>query len=112
MPKSNETKLAEHEIRLGNLERVIPELNSTLKNIDKKLDDNYIARREYDRRVKDQELYNQSIKKELDEIRICMMTKEQFKDFTKSQFWQKVLTFLGGIGTAIIIAMVIEQLTR
>ena len=111
MAKSNETKLAEHEIRLGTLERLIPELTATLKSIDKKLDENYIARREYDKRVQDQELYNQSIKHELDEIRTFMMTKTEFKEFARSQFWQKVLTFLGGLGTAVILWFLVEELS-
>ena len=110
--KTNETKLAEHEIRLGTLERLIPELTSTLKNIDKKLDDNYIARREYDRRVQEQELYNQAIKTELDQIRSCMMTKNEFKDFAKSQFWQKVLTYLGGAGTAVLLALIADAVAK
>jgi hypothetical protein len=111
MAKTHSTILAEHEIRLGQVERLLPELNITLKSIDKKLDTNYINRREYDKHNTDQTLLNMEIKKELDEIKQSMMTQEQFEAFSRSQFWQKLLTFLGGIATPILIALIIYALT-
>lgn len=111
MAKSHTTLLAEHEIRLNQIERLIPDLTATLKNIDKKLDENYISRREYDKRTKDQELFNQQLKSELDSIKENMMTQDQFKDFGRSQMWQKIMTGLGGAGITIIAGLVIYALT-
>lgn len=112
MTKSTATQLAEHEIRISSIEKLLPKIDHSLEAINRKLDDNYISRREYDKRIKDQELYNQSIKTELDTIKENMMTQEDFKEFSRSQFWQKVLTFFGGVGTAILTWFIIHELTR
>lgn len=112
MPKTNTTVIAEHEIRLNQIESILPELSLTLKSIDKKLDENYVARREYDKHLQDQTKYNKAVEKELKEIQETMMTKDQFNAFSRSQFWQKVLTFIGGIATPILIALTIYALTN
>ena len=111
MAKTHTTVLAEHEIRLNQIEGILPELATTLKSIDKKLDENYVARREYDKHLQDQTKYNKNVEKELSEIKACMMTKEEFEAFSRSQFWQKVLTFLGGAGATILIALAIQALS-
>ena len=110
MAKTHTTVLAEHEIRLNQIEGILPELALTLKSIDKKLDENYVARREYDKHIKDQTKYNKGVEKELSEIKDTMMTKDEFESFSRSQFWQKVLTFLGGAGATILVTLAIQAL--
>ena len=110
MAKTHTTVLAEHEIRLNQIEGILPELALTLKSIDKKLDENYVARREYDKHIQDQTKYNKAVEKELSEIKETMMTKDEFESFSRSQFWQKLMTFLGGVGSAVIISLLITQL--
>lgn len=108
MAKAHSTILAEHELRLGQVERLLPELSTTLKSIDKKLDTNYVNRREYDMQRDEQNAVNKVIRQELETIKDTMMTKQDFKEYSQSQFWQKVMTFLGGAGGAVLVALAIH----
>lgn len=111
MEHSDQVQLAKHEVRLNQIEGLLPELSATLKSIDKKLDENFVTRREYDKHYKDQIKHNDSVEDELAHIKKNMMTKKEFQEFKRSQFWQKFMTFLGGIGSAVIVALLIAQLT-
>jgi hypothetical protein len=91
---------------------MIPRVEHALEQINKKLDDNFIGRREYDKHLQLQEESNEALKKELDIIRDTMVTKEEYQRSNHSQFWQKFMTYLGGIGSAALLAIVIYEVTR
>lgn len=109
MQESERVQLAQHEIRLNQNDNALAELVLTMKSIDKKLDENFVTRREYDKHHKDQHRHNKSVEDELADIKENMITKKEFNEFKRSQFWQKFMTYLGGIGSAAIIALVIER---
>lgn len=112
MTKSQETQLALHEQRIGNLEAVMPRIESKIDSLIDKIDDAYVTRKEYTKDYTEQEKLNTKISEELEEIKETMVCKKDFKEYNKSQFWQKALTFFGGLGSAVLLWFIIEELKK
>jgi chromosome segregation ATPase len=112
MIKTTETQIALHEQRLTTLENAYPRFESKIDQILERLDTRVVSKIEYEKDVKDQKDVNKFVEAELETIKSTMVTKSQMADYSRSQFWQKVLTFLGGIGYAILIAVVLYEVNK
>lgn len=112
MTKTNETQIALHEQRLNSLEAAYPRFESKIDQILEKLSTTVVTKIEYEKDVKAQKEVNCTVESELEAIKNSMVTQADMKQYQKSQFWQKVMSVLGGIGISAITWLVIYELTR
>lgn len=112
MTNSSETQLALHEQRISAIEKYSTRVESKLDILIEKIDSRFIARTEYRKDVEDQTAINISVKNELDQIRDTMVTTKDMKRYQKSQFWQKIMTFLGGLGLSAITWIILFELAK
>ena len=110
--KTNETQLALHEQRLNTLEAAYPRFEAKIDQILEKLSTTVVTKSEYEKDVKAQKEVNCTVESELETIKNSMVTQEDMKQYQRSQFWQKVMSVLGGIGISAITWLVINELTR
>lgn len=107
-----ETQLALHEQRITAIEKYSSRVENKLDILIEKIDSRFIARTEYRKDVEDQTAINISVKKELDQIRDTMVTTKDMKTYQRSQFWQKVMTFAGGICMSAITWIILFELSK
>lgn len=112
MTNTTETKIALHEQRINTLELAYPRFESKIDQILEKLNTTVVTKTEYEKDVKEQKCVNQVVEQELATIKDTMVTRTMMKDYTKSQFWQKVITFIGGIVTSALTWLVIYEMSR
>lgn len=107
--KTTETQIALHEQRINTLELAYPRFESKIDQILEKLSTTVVLKVEYEKDVEDQKKVNKAIYAELEDIKSCMVTKSQMESYNRSQFWQKFIT---SVGTAIITALIVYELTK
>lgn len=107
-----ETQLALHEQRITAIEKYSSRVENKLDILIEKIDNRFIGRIEYRKDVEDQTKINISVKKELDEIKDTMVTKEDMEAYQKSQFWQKVMTFFGGLFMSAVTWLILYELSK
>lgn len=112
MTTSQETQIAVHEQRLNSLEAAYPRFESKIDQILEKLSTTVVTKIEYEKDVKAQKEVNCTVESELEAIKNSMVTQEDMKQYQKSQFWQKVMTGIGSIGMAALIAVVLYELSK
>lgn len=109
MTKTTETQIALHEQRINTLELAYPRFENKIDQILEKLSTTVVTKVEYEKDVKSQKEVNKFVEEELETIKSCMVTKAQMDNYNRSQFWQKFVT---GVGTAIITALIVYELTK
>ena len=112
MIKTQETQIALHEQRLNSLEAAYPRFESKIDQILEKLSTTVVTKVEYEKDVKAQKEVNCTVESELEAIKNSMVTQEDMKQYQKSQFWQKFMSVLGGIGISAITWLVIYEISR
>ena len=116
MAKTTDTRLAEQDTRLALVEQRTTAIEmyhtrveAKLDRLIDKLDTQVVTKKEHEADVKDIKKDYDNICKRLKEIEDNMVTQEDMKTYRSSQFWQKLLT---GVGTAVITALIIYELTK
>jgi chromosome segregation ATPase len=112
MTKTQETQIALHEQRLNSLESAYPRFESKIDQILEKLSTTVVTKVEYEKDVKAQKEVNCTVESELEAIKNSMVTQEDMKQYQRSQFWQKLVTYLGGIGSAVLLAIVLYEISK
>jgi hypothetical protein len=112
MKTTPETQIALHEQRLNTLEAAYPRFETKIDLILEKLSTTVVTKVEYEKDVEAQKEVNDTVEKELEIIKKCMVTKTEMQSYNRSQFWQKLLTYVGGIGSAALIAVVLYEVSK
>jgi len=112
MVKTTETQLALHEQRISAIEASSTRVESKIDLLIERIDNRFVTKQEYERDVKEQKVVNETMIDELEQVKRCMVTQEQMKYYQRSQFWQKVMTFLGGVGVSIITAVLLYEVSK
>jgi septal ring factor EnvC (AmiA/AmiB activator) len=110
--KTTETQIALHEQRLNTLEAAYPRFESKIDQILEKLSTTVVTKTEYEKDVKAQKEVNRVVEEELETIKSTMVTISQMDAYNRSQFWQKLVTYVGGIGSAVLIAIVMYEVSK
>lgn len=112
MVKTTETQIALHEQRLNTLEAAYPRFEAKIDQILEKLSTTVVTKAEYEKDVKSQKEVNILVENELETIKSTMVTKSQMEAYQRSQFWQKAMSVLGGIGISAITWLVIFEIGK
>lgn len=109
MPKTTETQLAVHEQRITAIEVYHKTVDKKLDIILEKMDNQFVTQRNYEQDLKRFLKTDIEIETRLAEIEKNMVTQDDMRTYRNSQFWQKFVT---GVGTAIITAVIVFELTK
>lgn len=109
--KTQETQIALHEQRLTSLEAAYPRFESKIDQILDKLNTTVVTKVEYEKDIKAQKEVNCTVESELEAIKNMMVTQADMQRYQKSQFWQKFMSVLGGIGVSAITWLIIREIS-
>ncbi len=112
MTKTQETQIALHEQRITAIEVYHKTVDKKLDIILEKMDNQFVTQRNYEQDLKRFLKTDIEIETRLTQIEKNMVTQEQMKYYQRSQFWQKVMTFLGGVGVSIITAVLLYEVSK
>lgn len=112
MTKTTETKIALHEQRLNTLEAAYPRFEAKIDQILEKLSTTVVTKAEYEKDVKSQKEVNKIVEDELTKIREEMVTQKDMKNYQRSQFWQRFMSFLGGAGGTVLLGIITYELYK
>lgn len=105
MTKSQETTLALHEQRITAIEAYHVKIDHKLDVLIEKLDNQYVLQKNYEKDFR-------NIDSRLKDIENGMVTQSDMAGYRKSQFWQKAMSVLGGIGISAITWLVLYEIAR
>lgn len=116
MPKPTAELLAETEKKIALVEQRTTAIETfqlrfetKLDRLIDKLDTQVVTKKEHDIDMKNIKADFDDICKRLKHIEDNMVTKESMKNYRNSQFWQK---FLVAVGTGVITALVVYEITK
>jgi len=114
--KTTDTRLAEQDTRLALVEQRTTAIENfttrfevKLDRLIDKLDNQVVTKKEHEADMKNIKADYDSICRRLKDIEDNMVTQEDMKTYRSSQFWQKLIT---AVGTAVITALIIYELTK
>ena len=109
MTKTQETQIALHEQRITAIEVYHKTVDKKLDIILDKMDNQFVTQRNYEQDLKRFLKTDIEIETRLTQIEKNMVTQGDMRSYRSSQFWQKFVT---GVGTAIITAVIVYELTK
>ena len=109
MTKTQETQIALHEQRITAIEVYHKTVDKKLDIILDKMDNQFVTQRNYEQDLKRFLKTDIEIETRLTQIEKNMVTQGDMRSYRTSQFWQKFVT---GVGTAIITAVIVYELTK
>lgn len=112
MTQNQETQLALHEQRISAIELYHTKIDAKLDKLLERLDNQYVLQKNYEKDLKQINEQDTQINEKLAIIEQEMVTKEQMKQYQRSQLWQRFMTFLGGVGTAALTWLIIYELQK
>lgn len=119
MTKNTETRLAEQDTRLALVEQRTTaiemyhtRIEAKLDRLIDKLDNQVVTKKEHEADMKNIKADYDSICKRLKDIEENMVSQDDMKSYTRSQFWQKVMTAIGTMFFTIMGGIILWELTR
>jgi hypothetical protein len=112
MNNTQVTQLALHEQRISNMENYQSKIENKIDQLLTKLDNQYVLQKNYEKDLKILITKDTEVEQRLQCISETMVTLDQMKSYTRSQFWQKVMTSAGTAVITLVVALIVYELTK